>query len=109
MIWVLVWLEYGDYFCSFQMEGIELLLSDRLKSLVKYVVAIGPKCFKCWMFMSSGPVDLFVFEFLIVCMYVCCTSYAPVRHTGFPVRNRRLPHVLVLLLVVGCLCLSLGF
>ena len=40
-------------------------MSDRLKSLVKYVMAIGPRCFKCWMFMSSGPVDLFVFEFLI--------------------------------------------
>jgi len=22
-------------------------------------------------------------------MYVCCTSYAPVRYIGFPIRNRR--------------------
>lgn len=27
---------------------------------VRYCRARGPRCFKCWMFILSGPVDLFV-------------------------------------------------
>ena len=34
-------------------------------------MARGPRCFKCLMFMLSGPVELFVFEFL---MALCVSS-----------------------------------
>ena len=34
-------------------------------------IATGPKCFRCWMFMLSGPVELFV---LLVVKAVCTCS-----------------------------------
>ena len=35
-------------------------VSDRLKRSVRYWSAMVPRCFRWWMFMLSGPVELLV-------------------------------------------------
>ena len=42
----------------FQMSGIVHCAKDRLKILVKYVMAFGPRCFKCTLLRPSGPMAL---------------------------------------------------
>ena len=64
-LWFLLGLAMGIILASFQVCGISFLFIARLYSLVMYVIAIGPRCLRCWMFMLSGPVDLFVLLFCI--------------------------------------------
>ena len=47
-----------------------LLLRDMLYSLVRMSSALGPRCFRCLMLMSSGPVELLFFICLIA-VVVC--------------------------------------
>ena len=41
---------------------------DVLYRLVRNSIAIGPRCFRCLMFMPSAPVELLFLLFLIACM-----------------------------------------
>ena len=65
----------GITFASFHELGMMFLLSVMLKSSVRYVTARGPRCFRCLMFMLSGPVELLFLDCLMassVCAVVIC-------------------------------------
>ena len=55
----------GMIFDSFQIYGIQFVLSARFRVSVKYCIAIGPKCLRCLIFKLSGPVESLFFVFLI--------------------------------------------
>ena len=38
---------------------------------VRYAIAFGPKCFKCLMLMSSGPIELIFLAYCIACFVSC--------------------------------------
>jgi len=60
-------------FAVFQIWGIVFVLSAMLYICVRYVIAFGPRCFRCLMFMLSGPVELLflaLFMDAIVCSFV---------------------------------------
>ena len=40
---------------DFQMSGMVLVVSDRLKSEVRYLIPNGPRCLRCIVAMLSGP------------------------------------------------------
>ena len=42
----------------FQMSGIMLVDTDRLKILVRYEIPFGPRCFRCRLEMLYGPAAL---------------------------------------------------
>ena len=48
----------GMILASFQICGIMFRFRDRLKRSVKNWMAKGPRCFRCLIFMLSGPVEL---------------------------------------------------
>lgn len=48
----------GMIFASFHMVGMVLVLSEVLKMFVRNVIAWWPRCFRCFMLMLSGPVEL---------------------------------------------------
>ena len=52
-----------------------LRFSDRLKRLIRYWRASGTRCFRWRMLMSSGPVELFVFDILIAFATCCVVSF----------------------------------
>ena len=54
----LLGLGIGMIFASFQIWGMMLLFRERLYIVVRYWMAIGPRCFRCFMFILSGPVEL---------------------------------------------------
>ena len=60
----------GMVFDVFQMLGMVLVFSDVLYICVRSVSALWPRCFKCFMFMLSGPVELLFRAFCIACL-VC--------------------------------------
>ena len=60
----------GTVFAVFQIIGMMFVLSDMLYMCVSSAIALGPRCFRCLMFMLSGPVELLFFESLIAC-FVC--------------------------------------
>lgn len=63
----------GMILASFQIWGIELFVRDRLNRSVRYCSAMGPRCFRWWMQMLSGPVELlFLVDFIAVC--TCSTE-----------------------------------
>ena len=47
----------GIILASFQVLGILLFCSEKLKMSVKALMASGPKCFRCLLDMPSGPVE----------------------------------------------------
>ena len=55
----------GMILASFHIFGIVFRCMARLYVFVRYAMALGPRCLRCCIFMSSGPVDLFVLLFLI--------------------------------------------
>ena len=55
----------GTIFASFHISGIVLELRDLLNILQRYSRAMGPKCFRCFMLMLSGPVELLFLDVLI--------------------------------------------
>ena len=55
----------GTIFASFHISGIELELRDSLNILQRYSMAMGPRCFRCFMFILSGPVELLFLDALI--------------------------------------------
>ena len=59
----LLGLGMGMILASFQICGMTFVLIDKLKMWVRNCMASGPRCFKCLMFMLSGPVEL-LFEAL---------------------------------------------
>lgn len=60
----------GIIFAVFHMFGMLFVLSVVLYRCVISVIALGPRCFKCLMFMLSGPVELLFLECLMACL-VC--------------------------------------
>ena len=70
-LWSLFGFGIGMMLASFQARGMMFVLSASLYMLVKYVTALGPRCFRCCMFMLSGPSERLVFAPLIAC-FVCC-------------------------------------
>ena len=60
----------GIVFAFFHIIGMMFVLSDMLYMCVSRVIALGPRCFRCLMFVLSGPVELLVFECLMAC-FVC--------------------------------------
>ena len=58
----------GMIFACFQVLGIVFVLMEMLNMCVRYLMAVGPRCFRCLMFMLSGPVELLFFACLIACI-----------------------------------------
>ena len=58
----LLGLRIGIIFAVFQAEGI--VFSAMLHMSVSVLSARGPKCFRCLMFMLSGPVQLLLLSSL---------------------------------------------
>ena len=58
----------GIILASFQMCGIMLLFKAFISSNLKYSMASGPKCLRCFMFMLSGPVELLFLAEFIACL-----------------------------------------
>lgn len=48
----------GVMFAVFQIAGMMLEFMERVKSLARKLVAIGPRCLRCLMLMRSGPSEL---------------------------------------------------
>ena len=77
----LLGLGMGTIFASFQVLGIVLVFSATLYICVRSSSASDPKCFKCLMFVLSGPVELFVLDLVmavltcsaVICMGVLCS------------------------------------
>ena len=55
----------GTIFASFHISGIVFELRDSLNILRRYSRVMGPQCFKCFMLMLSGPVELLFLDALI--------------------------------------------
>ena len=67
----------GTILASFQICGIMFLLRAMLYVSFRYSRAIGPRCFKCFIFMLSGPVELlFLLSFIasLICIVVTLIS-----------------------------------
>ena len=67
----------GMIVARFQRWGIVLVLRAMLSMFVRYLMASGPRCLRCLMFMSSGPVELLfvLFEMAnFTCVTVSCIS-----------------------------------
>ena len=62
----------GMIFAVFHRCGMSFLFIAFMYMFVRYVIASGPRCFRCCMFMLSGPVELFVLLFLIA--VIVCVS-----------------------------------
>ena len=60
----------GIVFAVFHIIGMMFVLSDMLYMCVSRVIAVGPRCFRCLMFVLSGPVELLLFECFMAC-FVC--------------------------------------
>ena len=78
----LLGLGMGMMLAVFQMDGIVLVLMERLKVCVRSLVALGPRCCRCLMLIRSGPHELFVLLVLIascvcsvVMVMVGCSSF----------------------------------
>ena len=56
---------YWYNFRKFPNYGIMLLFIERLKISVRYSIARGPKCLRCFILMLSGPVELLFLLFRI--------------------------------------------
>ena len=67
----LLGLGIGMIFASFHVCGIMFVLRILLYMLVRNVIAVGPRCFRCLMFMLSGPVELLFLADLIAFMVSC--------------------------------------
>jgi len=71
--WSLFGLGMGIILATFQMFGIVLVFRAVLKMCVRSVMASGPKCLRCLMLMSSGPVELLFgecFIAVVICSFV---------------------------------------
>src|SRR5271163_511897 len=58
----------GTILASFQMWGIVLLFRDFSSRVLRYSSAMGPRCFRCFMLMLSGPVELLFLAVLMACL-----------------------------------------
>ena len=74
-----------------------LLLSATLYICVRSSRASDPKCFRCLMFVLSGPVELFVFDFAMAVL-----TWSAVRCMG--VHCSFLIFLLMILLCLFVLC-----
>lgn len=63
-------LRIGTILASFQICGIVFVFSELLYSFVRYVVASGPRCFRCFMLMLSAPVEL-LFLLALIAAVTC--------------------------------------
>ena len=66
-LWSLLGLGIGIVFASFQTCGMTFVFRALLYSVVRYPMAIGPRCFRCLIFMLSGPVELLVLDSFMAC------------------------------------------
>ena len=73
----------GIMFAVFHILGMMLVFSAKVYSCVIYVMALGPRCFKCCMFMLSGPSDLLFFECLSACFVWSSVSVIGVGESDF--------------------------
>lgn len=65
----------GTVFAVFHIVGMLFVISDMLYMCVISVIALGPRCFRCLIFVLSGPVELLFLECLmafLVCSSVMC-------------------------------------
>ena len=67
----LLGLGIGMILAVFHVCGMVLVFSARLYICVRYVSALGPRCLRCFMLMSSGPVELLFRAACMACL-VCC-------------------------------------
>ena len=65
MLLLLLGLGMGIMLASFQVCGIMLVLSASVYICVRKVSPRGPRCFRCLMFILSGPVELVSLLFFI--------------------------------------------
>ena len=56
-----IWMINAD----FHITGIRQVVAERLKSVVVYSIALGPRCFKWKMLSLSGPKALLFLQLLI--------------------------------------------
>ena len=57
-------------FAVFQLRGIVFVLRAMLKVCVRYESARVPRCFRCFMLILSGPVEL-LFLLLLMAFLTC--------------------------------------
>ena len=75
MLWSLFGFEMGMIVACFQRWGIVFVLKAMLYMFVRYLVASGPRCLRCLMFMPSGPMELLFMLFEMdncTCVVVSC-------------------------------------
>ena len=61
----------GMMFACFHICGMMFLLRARLNVSVRNCMAVGPRCFRWWMFMLSGPRELLFLLFRMALMVSC--------------------------------------
>ena len=77
MLWSLLGFEMGMIVARFHRWGIVLVFRAVLYMLVRYLMANRPICFKCLIFMPSGPVELLLVQLEMAnctCIVVSRTS-----------------------------------
>ena len=77
MLWFLFGFGMGIIAAHFQRWSIVLVFSAVLYMFVRYLVASGPRCLRCLMFMPLGPVELLFVLFEMAnctCVVVSCIS-----------------------------------
>ena len=68
---------------SLQISGLMLCFRARFNISVRYIIAMGPRCFRCCMLRWSGPVEFEVDEFCIAFMtFVVVMCRGLVEKTG---------------------------
>ena len=76
-------LEWELFLLVSKMSGIVLVFRELLSKLRRYSIAIGPKCFRCFILILSGPVELLFFAVFMadktcsveICKYVDCSCF----------------------------------
>ena len=77
MLWSLFGFRTLMIVACFQRWKIVLVLWAMLYMSVRYLIASGPKCLRCLMFMLSGPLELLFVLFEMsdcTCVVVSCIS-----------------------------------
>ena len=68
---------------DFHIAGIQQVVTERLKSVVMYSIALGPRCFKWKMLNSSGPNGLLFLQLLIAFITRSAVNVRAISN-GFP-------------------------
>ena len=78
MLWSLFGFGMGMIATCFQRWGIVLLLKAMLYMFVRHLMASGPRCLRCLMFIPSGPVELFMMFEMANCTCVVVSHISSV-------------------------------